>query len=67
MAGHEIIMHAQLREVSKKDGSKKRMFVAMVGIRGDWPWQRAADAIKLWECDHHSFACFCNNGIQVRS
>ena len=24
----------------KKDGSKKTMFVGMVGVRGDWPWQR---------------------------
>ena len=35
-----IYMHAWLHEVEKKDGSKKTMFVGMVGVRGDWPWQR---------------------------
>jgi hypothetical protein len=28
----------------KKDGSVETMYIAMIGVRGDWPWLRAPAA-----------------------
>lgn len=34
-------------EVVKADGTTTRMYIAMVGVRGDWPWQRVLFACKF--------------------
>lgn len=43
------VVPTQVRaEVVKADGSKHKLYIAMIGIRGDWPWQRVLAACQLF-------------------
>lgn len=42
----------------KKDGSVETMYIAMIGVRGDWPWLRVPAACMISNfatCMHASF------------
>ena len=41
-----IFLSLSLHQVVKGDGTKQTMYIAMIGVRGDWPWQSALDALS---------------------